>query len=94
MVEIIWTRSALNDLRAIFNYISEDSIFYATRFTNQLLQRVNVLKDFPLAGRIVPEKEDPAIRELIEGNYRIFYLVKSQKKILILRIHHSAKNIR
>ncbi len=94
MVEVIWTRSALNDLRAVFNYISEDSIFYATRFTNQLIQRVDVLLEFPLAGRIVPEKEDPAIRELIEGNYRIFYLVKSQKKIFILRIHHSAKNIR
>ncbi len=47
----------------------------------------------PLSGRIVPEKEDPNIRELIEGNYRIFYRV-TRNNITILRIHNSARNLK
>jgi len=93
MVEIIWTRAALKDFRNIFLYISSDSVFYATRFSAQLLNRVEILKDFPLSGRMVPEKANKTIRELVVGNYRIFYFIKSDNRINILRIHHSSKNI-
>ena len=93
MAEITWTRSALHDLKLIHQYISEDSNYYADRFILKLISRVDVLDKFPLSGRMVPEKEDPAIRELIEGNYRIFYKVVSQKGIFIIRIHHGARNI-
>jgi len=47
----------------------------------------------PESGRIVPEKESPEIRELIEGNYRIFYRLRKDK-VIILRIHNSAKKIK
>lgn len=93
MVEIIWTRIALEDLRTIFLYISADSVYYATRFINKLITRVDVLQQFPYSGRIIPEKGDQLIRELIEGNYRIFYYIESEKKVFILRVHHSSKNI-
>ena len=62
-----------------------DSKFYANRFTNQLVYRVDQLIEFPESGRIVPEKEDPVIRELIEGNYRIFYRIL-RGNITILRL--------
>jgi len=63
-------------------------LFYADRFTDNLVSRVDQLIDYPNSGRVVPEKEDSSIRELIEGNYRIFY------KINILRIHHASRNIK
>jgi len=94
MAEIVWTRTALKDLKEIHQYISQDSTFYADRYTSILYKRVDVLINFPLTGRIVPEKEDETIRELIEGNYRIFYKVNSKDKVTILRIHHAAKNIK
>lgn len=93
MAEIIWTRSALRDLKYIHQYISEDSKYYADRFILNLIARVDILEKFPISGRIVPEKEDHTIRELIEGNYRIFYKADKGNKIFILRIHHGAKNI-
>jgi plasmid stabilization system protein ParE len=62
----------LKDLKAINDFISLDSKFYAARFINRLIQRVDQLVLFPDSGRIVPEKNNPEIRELIEGNYRIF----------------------
>jgi toxin ParE1/3/4 len=93
MVEIIWTISALHDLEQIHNYISEDSKFYADRFVRKLVERVDILEKLPMAGRMVPEKEDETIRELIEGNYRIFYKVGENDRVYILRVHHSARNL-
>ncbi len=58
-----------------------------------LIQRVDQLIEFPESGRIVPEKKEPEIRELIEGNYRIFYRLQKEK-ITILRIHNAARKIK
>jgi toxin ParE1/3/4 len=92
MVEIIWSKSSVNDLKNLYRYISKDSALYAKRFVEFLISRVDQLKDFPESGRVVPEKNNPKIRELIEGNYRIFYQ-RNSKRIIILRIHNSSKNI-
>jgi addiction module RelE/StbE family toxin len=93
MAQINWTKKALKDLRAINDYISLDSTFYAVRFISKLIERVEQLTEFPESGRIVPEKKDPEIRELIEGNYRIFYQL-NKEKIIVLRIHNSARKIK
>lgn len=91
MVEIIWTQYALEDLQAIHDYIAQDSEFYATRFVNKLISRVDILINHPKAGKMVPEFENELLRELIEGNYRIIYSIESITQIGIVRIHHSAR---
>ncbi len=93
MAKVRWTRKSLKDLRSIYDYISLDSKIYAIRFIDKIVSRIDQLIEFPESGRMVPEKEDPSIRELIEGNYRIFY--KFQKgNVLVLRIHNSSKLIK
>lgn len=94
MAEIIWTKKAEKDLISIHEFISKDSVFYANRFAGKIVLLVEVLEKFPTSGRIVPEKEDPKIRELIEGNNRIFYKWDGGTKIFILRVHHSARNLK
>ncbi len=92
MEKIRWTKKSIADLKNIFDYISLDSEFYASRFVHQLINQVEQLKQFPSSGRVVPELMDTKIRELIRGNYRIFYrLTKDQ--VTILRIHHSSRKI-
>lgn len=93
MAKITWTRWSIKDLRVIYDYISLDSPAYASRFIDKLIQRVDQLSQLPESGRIVPEKEDPQIRELIEGNYRIFYRLY-RNNVTILRIHHSARKVK
>lgn len=93
MAQISWTKKSLKDLRAINDYISLDSSFYAVRFISKLISRVDQLIEFPESGRMVPEKNVPEIRELIEGNYRIFYRLQKEK-ITILRIHNAARRIK
>jgi len=93
MAKVIWTNKSLKDLKSIFEYISIDSRYYAARFVNRLVQRVDQLEVFPESGRVVPEKEDPAIREIIEGNFRIFYRLQ-RGTVIILRIHNSSRKIK
>jgi len=93
MAQINWTKRSLKDLRAINDYISLDSTFYAARFVSKLIKRVDQLIEFPESGRMVPEKNVPEIRELIEGNYRIFYRLQ-KGKITILRLHNAARKIK
>ncbi len=93
MAIVSWTRRSINDLKLIHEFISLDSKFYADRFINRIVSRIEQLIEFPESGRIIPEKEENDLRELIEGNYRIFYRVK-RNNVTILRIHNSAKNIK
>lgn len=92
MAKIKWSKRATKDLKSIFEHISIDSKYYAVRYIDKIILRVDQLQNFPKSGRIVPEKEDPSIRELIEGNYRIFYKIH-RAHLVILRIHHSTRKI-
>ena len=91
MVKLIWTEISKQDLKDIFDYISNDSRRYASITVNKIFQRVQVIVDNPYTGRIVPEFNDKLIREVIIGNYRIVYLIVTKSQVHILRIYHSAR---
>ena len=93
MVKLVWTEVAIDDLRLIHEYISKDSKLYADRFVEKLIERVDQLENFPKSGRVVPEFGIETIRELIEGNYRIVYEI-STEQISIVRVHHSARQLK
>jgi addiction module RelE/StbE family toxin len=93
MVEIKWLKEARLDLRDIFDYISRDSERYAQRQVNRILERTEILSKQLWAGKIVDEINNPEIRELVEGNYRIIYRVIEEKKVDILMIHHGARDL-
>jgi toxin ParE1/3/4 len=90
MVKIIWTDLALDDLKSIHEYIARDSKFYADRFIDKIINRVDQLETHPHSGRTVPEFGLEILKELIEGNYRIVYRTATDT-ITIVRIHHSAR---
>ena len=92
MEELIWLKTANNDLIQIYNYIYEDSIYYSTKTVNDIVNLVEKLRDFPYMGRKVPEYNIEVERELIYKSYRIIYEIQS-KTIFICRIWHSARNI-
>jgi len=93
MVRINWTLQAKDDLKNIADYISKDSVIYAKRQVIKIRKRTEILKTQIRIGKIVPEIEDPDIRELIEGNYRIIYKIISKNRIDILTVHHSARDL-
>lgn len=90
MAEIRWTLQAANDLEAIADFIAQDSVHYASLFVTDVLQVCDRLILFPSSGRVVPELNDPAIREIILGDYRIVYRITSDA-VHILTIYHAAR---
>ncbi len=90
MAEVRWTPQAAADLELIAEFIAHDSTHYASLFVIDVLDAVERLVHFPESGRIVPEKNDPKVREIILGNYRIVYRRRADVAE-ILTIHHGAR---
>jgi len=93
MVEIKWTFQSVDDINSIADYIAKDSFKYANLQIKRIFARAEILNKTPLSGRIVPELNNPKIRELILGNYRIIYKIINKKRIDILTVHHSARQL-
>jgi plasmid stabilization system protein ParE len=91
MSKIIWTPRALDDIDAIAEFISRDSVYHASLFVDRIIESANKLKIFPMYGRIIPEIGNPNCREIIYGSYRIMYRI-DKHSIWITGIIHGAKN--
>ncbi|OIP37219.1 hypothetical protein AUJ95_08500 [Candidatus Desantisbacteria bacterium CG2_30_40_21] len=88
--KLIWTEDGMKSLEEIVQYISKDSVYYASNFAKKILETIECLIDFPLMGRVVPEYDDNSdIRELIHQNYRIVYKVSKNVIYIVLVIHGS-----
>ena len=56
--KIIWTEKAIKDIEEIGKFIEKDSFNYACSVVSKIIEKVEILKNFPYCGRIVPEKEN------------------------------------
>ena len=65
MIDVEWTEPALQDLKAIRDYIARDSSYYAEKVVDEAFEKTDLLSVWPNMGRKVPEENDPNIRELI-----------------------------
>lgn len=91
---VILTPVAQEDLRRIVEHASQDSRERALALGNRLIDRALAAGAFPQAGRIMPEERDPAVRQLIEENYRIIYeYFPDQPSVYILRFWHAARGV-
>ena len=87
MTRVLWTPQARTDLRKIHDYVARDSSQYATLVVAELIASVRRLSSFPQSGRVVPERHDPTIREVIWRNYRVVYrLVEDGPAVHILTV--------
>lgn len=72
--------------------MAQTSPEYARRIVDKLTRRSIQIAAFPFSGRAVPEYEINEVREVIEGLYRVIYLVKEQDdQIEVLAVIHSAR---
>jgi addiction module RelE/StbE family toxin len=93
MVRIKWLLAAKNDLKEIYDYISLDSKRYAKLQVERIQNKTEILKFQIEIGKIVEELNDPKVREIIEGNYRIIYRIISKSELHILLVHHGARDL-
>lgn len=91
MGQVVWSRSALDDIDAIADYIARDSIDQAALFAVRLIEATDRLADFPESGRVIPEMADSSRREIFVGSYRIMYLLEVDS-VWITGVVHGARD--
>jgi plasmid stabilization system protein ParE len=68
-------------------YIAQDSPRAAANLAVQVIERADSLALLSERGRIVPELEDPTLRELIVGPYRLLYEVHDVEVRIVGFLH-------
>jgi toxin ParE1/3/4 len=86
-----WSRPATMDLQQIHDYVAKDSKYYARKVVGTIVEKSEELGDFPEIGRIVPEINDPNIRELFAYSYRLIYEI-TPDGIEILTVIHGKRD--
>ncbi len=71
MARLIWSESAREDVRSIRRFVARDSRQAAARLAADIMASVRCLRNFPESGRIVPEFDNQAYREVIVCGYSV-----------------------
>ena len=93
MGKVSWAPSALDDIDAIAEFISRDSVDRAALFVTRMFEITDRLQGFPLSGRVIPEIDDQYCREIVYGSYRIMYRVEGND-VWITAVVHGARDFK
>jgi plasmid stabilization system protein ParE len=86
-LEVAWSPEAVEDLESIGAYIERDSPIYARAVVGRIVEIGQGLAQFPNLGRVVPEFDDPALRERFVYSYRVIYKVEPHRVLIVAVIH-------
>ena len=90
--KLTWSPVARDDLRDLVRFIAQDHPQRAATFGLEVIRRAEIVQEFPEMGRIVPERRDPCIREIIVRPYRIIYRVSHDRRLIeFVRVWHAAR---
>jgi plasmid stabilization system protein ParE len=90
--KVIIAPSARGDLENIVRFIARHNSDAAARVGYELIVRAESLALFPEMGRVVPEFQQPNLREIVCRSYRIIHRVRhDQQCIEVVRFWHGAR---
>jgi toxin ParE1/3/4 len=90
---VVWTETAWSDLEQVITHIARDSSRYAAAFAREVKDASRSLSQFSNRGRVVPEFDDPTVREIFVRSYRLLYAV-SEDAVSILGFIHGARDLK
>jgi plasmid stabilization system protein ParE len=92
-IVISFTESALRDLEEVRIWYTEQGVpEVGTKLVTEVFQRVQALPDHPDMGRVVPEFDQPFLRELIHPPFRIVYR-RDPRRVRIVRVWRSERRL-
>ena len=91
-MRVEWSDCARDDLDDLVRYIGRDSELYARRFAERVVLATRRLQAFPESGRMIPEAEDKALREIIVQGYRVMYRLETNRA-LVLAVMHGSRDV-
>jgi addiction module RelE/StbE family toxin len=91
VVQIKWTKRALDDLHEIYKFIAKDSTRFAQIQVERIQEAVSNLAHFPSMGRQLPEFPHLPYHEVLVDNYRVLYRVEEQRQVIIMSVVHGRR---
>ena len=91
-MRVLFTRQARRSLGEIYERMYPYSPAAARRTRSNILRRARQIAEHPESGRVVPEFGTRAVRELIEGPYRIWYRLWDDR-IEVLAVFHGSRDV-
>lgn len=88
---VAWTESARKELDEAIAFVAEDSPQAALELLERILRGADSLSSLSERGRVVPERGDPAIREILLAPYRLIYGV-DEGSVIILGLLHQRRD--
>jgi toxin ParE1/3/4 len=84
---LVWSPEAIEDIEAIAAYIERDSPWYARAVASKIVETAESIPEYPELGRMVPEIDDPVIRERLAHRYRVIYRLDEARVLIVAVIH-------
>ena len=95
-MKIIWTQNALSDLKDIRSYLKQsESPVFVRRVTQEIVDQVQSVKEWPDKGTLVPELEDLHLtrhRQLRAGQHRII-VERDDDAVYVHMIAHTSRDL-
>ena len=92
-VAIRFAESALADLESIRDwYAEQDAPESGERLIGEIVASIEALANHPDMGRIVPEFDQPFLRELIRPPFRVVYR-RDPKHVRVVRVWRSERQL-
>jgi toxin ParE1/3/4 len=85
--EVIWAETARVALDEIITYIAQDSRQGAGHVLEAAIDAAGSLATLSERGRVVPEMNDPTIREIVVFRYRLMYRVENERVVVVAFVH-------
>lgn len=90
-VTVRFAQSAVADLEELKQWYSEQGVpNVGERLIAEIVERIETLRDHPDIGRVVPEFDQPFLRELTHPPFRIVYR-RAPKQVRIVRVWRSER---
>lgn len=90
---ISFAESALRDLEQVRVWYTEQGVpDVGARLVMEIFQHVQSLADHPDIGRVVPEFDQPFLRELVHPPFRVVYR-RDPKRVRIVRVWRSERRL-
>lgn len=84
---VVWSPTARRRIQAAFDYIARERPHGSIEWLEALVRRIELLRELPEQGRVVPEWHESSVREVFHEPYRVLYEVRGDH-IEILTLSH------
>lgn len=88
---VVWSKGASRELDEATEHIARESLQSAIGVFERLLEAAESLADLPERGRVVPERGESRVRELLVDPYRLIYAT-GESEVVVLAVLHQRRD--